>query len=262
MSVHPTAVIDPEAELGDVVVGPYAVIGGGVRLYDGVRIGPHTVIEGVTHVGAHTEVGAHVCLGGRPGVPSHDRSTNTRLVIGEHNVFRSFSTAYRGSSNGRGETVIGHHSVFQSHSHVGPDSAIGDRVVVGNHAALVGSLEVGNDAVLDALCAVHAGCRVGRLARVGAGAICAQDVPPFSIAQGDRARLNGLNIGGLRRSGLSDSTISALQDAWRILFVGDAPRRMAQSDVGERYREIDEVAELLAFLADSQRGVARAGLAD
>lgn len=262
MSVHPTAVVDARAELGDVVVGPYAVIGAGVQLHDGVRVGAHAVVEGATVVGSHTEVGAHVALGGRPEDPAHDRSAPTRLVIGERNVFRAFSTAYRGSSAGRGSTHIGSGNTFNSHSHLAHDCVVGDDVTVGSGAVLGASVEVVAQATLGALCAVQASCRIGRLALVGAGAICAQDIPPFSIAQGDRARLNGLNVGGLRRAGVADHAIAALRDAWERLFVGDAPRAMAQSEVGQRHRGVDEVEELLAFLDSAQRGVARSGVTE
>ncbi len=261
MGIHPTAVIDEGAVLGEVTVGPYAVIGAGVELADGVRVGPHAVIEGHTRVGEGTEIGPHVVLGGLPQDVKHDRGADTSLVIGARCVFREFTTAHRGSSGGRGVTEIGDDNYFMANSHVAHDCVVGNHTMFANSAAIGGHVQVGDGAVLGGLCAVHQECRVGRLAMVGGGAMCAQDVPPFSIAQGDRARLFGLNILGLRRAGLSDSaTMAALKDAWRTLFVGDLPRAMALSRALESHAEVDEVRELVEFLRTSTRGVCRAGV--
>ncbi len=258
--VHPTAVVDSGAELGDVTVGPFAVVGPHVRLHDGVTVGPHSVIEEHTEVGARTEIGPHVVLGGLPQDQRHDRSAETRLVIGADCVFREFTTAHRGSSQGRGLTQIGSHGYFMANAHVAHDCEVGAHVTFANSVAIGGHVHVGDGAMLGGLAAVHQHCRVGRLAMIGGGAMCSQDVPPFSIAQGDRARLYGVNITGLRRAGLSDAAIAALKDAWRTLFVGELPRRIAQEQVAAQHVDVPEVQELIEFLRSSERGVSRTGL--
>lgn len=260
MGVHPTAIVDPAAQLGDVEIGPYAIVGPHAELHDGVVLGPYCVVEGHTVVGAGTRLSAHVVLGGPPQDLKHDPSAPTRLIIGRDNVFREFTTAHRGSSGGAGVTVIGDRNYFMANSHVAHDCMIGSDCMFANSAAVAGHVEVQDGAILGGLCAVHQHARIGRLSMVGGGAMCAQDVPPFSIAQGDRARLYGLNIIGLRRAGFDNDTIGVLKEAWRTLFVSDLPRRTAMSRVDEAFGSTPEITELLGFLRSSARGVCRAGL--
>ncbi|MCB9686981.1 MAG: acyl-ACP--UDP-N-acetylglucosamine O-acyltransferase [Alphaproteobacteria bacterium] len=259
MSIHATAVIDPSAELGDVEIGPYAVIGPRVRLADGVVVGAHASIERDTDVGARTHVGNHAAIGGDAQDRGHDRTAHCVLRIGTDNVFREFSTAHRGSSQHSRETIIGHRNYFMANSHVAHDCVIGDDTMFANSAAVAGHVRVGDGAILGGLCAVHQHCRVGRLAMVGGGAMCAQDVPPFALAQGDRARLYGVNIIGLRRHGMDDASIAAVKDAWRVLFTSELPWKTALARVEETQGENAAVQELLAFLRTSTRGVCRAG---
>jgi UDP-N-acetylglucosamine acyltransferase len=260
MRVHATAFVDEAAEIGDVEIGPFAVIESGVSLADGVVVGPHAVIHSGTKIGPRTRIDAHAVLGGAPQDRKHDLTVLTRLEIGADNVFREFSTAHRGTSHGPGLTQIGEGNYFMASSHVAHDCVVGDGCMFANSAAIAGHVQVGNGAILGGLSAVHQYSRIGRLAMVGGGAMCAQDVPPFSIAQGDRARLYGLNITGLRRGGIDAETVSVLKDAWRTLFVSDLPRRTAISRVREQHGTVEVVQDLLAFLQSSERGVCRAGL--
>lgn len=258
-TIHPTAIVGEGAELGDVVLGPYAVIGPRVQLHDGVMVGPHAVIDGHTTIGEGTTIGPHAVIGGLPQDRKHDVRAESRLVIGRHNVLREFTSVHRGSSSGAGVTTVGDRNYFMANSHVAHDCVVGSDTTFANSAAIGGHVIVGDGAMLGGLCAVHQHCRVGRLAMLGGGAMCAQDVPPFTIAQGDRARLFGLNILGLRRAGVPDATIAVLKDAWRMLFMADLPRRIAWSSVEEKYGAMAEARELLDFMASSTRGVSRAG---
>lgn len=259
--IHGTAIVDPSAVLGDVEIGAFAIVGPNVHLHDGVQLGAHVVIDRDTEIGARTVVHAHVVLGGPPQDLKHDPTVPTRLRIGADNVFREFTTAHRGTSTGRLETVIGDRNYFMANSHVAHDCIVGNDTMFANSAAIAGHVEVGDGAVLGGLCAVHQNTRVGRLTMIGGGAMCAQDVPPFTLAQGDRARLYGVNIIGLRRHGLTDETVSVLKEAWRMLFVSDLPRKTAIGRVEETMGHVPEVAELIAFLRASTRGVCRAGVA-
>ncbi|NCG20105.1 MAG: acyl-ACP--UDP-N-acetylglucosamine O-acyltransferase [Rhodobacterales bacterium] len=261
MAIHPTAMVEPGARLGDVQVGPYAVIEAGAVLADGVQIGPHSVIHGTTSLGEGTAVGAHSVLGGLPQDRKHDASVPTRLLIGQNNVFREFTSAHAGSSGGTLVTTIGDDNYFMANSHVAHDCVVGNNVMFANSAAIAGHVEVGDGAVLGGLCAVHQYTRIGRLAMLGGGAMAAQDVPPFTIAQGDRARLFGVNITGLKRAGFDVDVVRVLKEAWRMLFVRELPRRTAIGHVQEQFGDCPEAAELLAFLRSSKRGVCRAGVA-
>ena len=258
MAVHSTAVIDRGAELGDVEVGPYAVIGAGVVLADGVVVGPHAVITGNTRIGERTRIHAHVAIGGDPQDQKHDLAVATRLEIGADNVFREGATAHRGSSGGRGVTTIGDRNYFMCSTHVAHDCVIGSDCTFANFAAVAGHVIVGDGVVFGGLAGVHQHARVGRLAMIGAGAICTQDVPPFTLAQGDRARLYGLNIVGLRRAGLEGVPVTALKSAWRTLFVSGLAMRTAMGRVREEHPDVALVFEMLAFLETSTRGVCRA----
>lgn len=258
MAAHPTAVVHPDARIGEgVEIGPFAVIGPQVALADGVRIGPHCVVEGQTSVGPGCELSAHVCLGGPPQDLKHDGSP-TRLTIGAHNVFREFVTVHAGSSDGRGETLIGDHSYFMANSHVAHDAVVGSRVMLANSAAIAGHCEVGDGAMLGGLAGIHQHVRIGRLAMVGAGAMCSQDVPPFTIAQGDRARLFGLNIVGLRRADLDPEVVRALKEAWRLVFSSGVAMRAGMHQARQAHGEVPEVDELLRFVEQAPRGVCRA----
>lgn len=255
MSIHPTAVVHEGAEIGDVEIGPYAVIGGGVTLADGVQVAAHSVVQGRTTVGSGTQIGPHAVLGGPPQDRKHDGSP-TRLVIGERNVFREFSSAHRGSSSDRGLTRIGDDNYFMANSHVAHDCEVGSDCMFANSAAIGGHVTVGDGVVLGGLVGVHQFARIGDLAMVGGGAMCAQDVPPFTLAQGDRARLFGLNVTGLRRAGFDSDQISALKSAWRTLFVSGLPARAAIARVRDE-SDRPEVLQLVDFLERSERGVCR-----
>ena len=257
MSVHPTAIVDGSAQLGaDVVLGPYAIIEAGVRLGDGVRIGPHSVVHTGTTLGARCIVHAHAVIGGPPQDKKHDGSA-TFLEVGPDNEFREFVTVNRGSSGGGGLTRLGARNLFMATCHVAHDCTVGSDIVMANGAALGGHVELGDRVVLGGLSAVHQRCRVGREAMVGGGAMAALDVPPFTIAQGDRAKLFGLNIVGLRRAGHDAAVMTALKGAYRELFHDAQPLRIALENVRARFAQVPEVQELVRFVESSVRGVCR-----
>lgn len=257
MSIHPTAIIDPAAELGaGVHIGPYAVIGPHVVLHDGVEIGAHVVVSGPTTVGARTRIFHHAVIGEDPQDKKY-HGEPTRLIIGEDNVFREFSTANRGTVQGGGQTRIGNGNLFMSYSHVAHDCVVGDNCVFANAASLAGHVEVQSGVVLGGLSGIHQFTRVGVCAMVGGGGMVAQDVPPFCIAQGDRARLFGLNIVGLRRNGYKLEVIQALRNVYRELFHQGTPLRIALEQVREVYAEVPEVMEMVRFIETSKRGVCR-----
>lgn len=262
MPIHPTASIDPRAELGaDVNIGPFAVVGADVVIGDACDIGAHAVILGPTTLGPRNRLSPHVVLGDGPQDAKHDGSP-TRLEVGADNVFREFVTAHRGSRGGRGVTTIGDRNFFMAQSHIAHDCLVGSECTFANSAAIAGHVQVGDNVVIGGLAGVHQFARIGRLAMIGAGAMCAQDVPPFTLAQGDRSRLFGLNIVGLRRKGLTIDAVTALKSAWRTLFVGGGAIRASMARVRDELGDVPEVAELLAFLESTRRGVCRAAAPD
>jgi UDP-N-acetylglucosamine acyltransferase len=260
--IHPTAVVDPAAELAPTVrVGPFAVVGPGVQLGEAVEVGAHAVVTGPTTVGARTVIHAHAVIGGPPQDRKH-RGEPTRLDIGEDNVFREFSTANRGTVAGGGRTVVGDRGLFMAYSHIAHDCVVGDDVVMANSVALAGHVQLGDSVVMGGLAAVHQHGRVGRCAMVGGGAMVSQDVPPFTIAQGDRARLFGLNLVGLRRAGFDSELLAQLKAAYRALFHAGRPRRATLDELRSTAADVPEIIELVDFVSSSSRGICRAGAAD
>ncbi len=255
--IHPTASVDPRAELGAVDIGPFAVIGPGVTLHDGVKVDAHGVVFGPTTVGEGTRIHSFACIGGDPQDLKYDGETTT-LTIGRNNTFREYVTVNRGTVQGGGITQIGDDNLFMACSHVAHDCNIGSSCIFANSVGLAGHVVIQDRAVLGGLSAVHQFARIGRCAMIGGGAMVAQDVPPFTVAQGDRARLYGLNIIGLRRAGFDPASIEALRAAYRDLFGKGAPLRIAIERVRESQGDSAEVAELLGFLTGSSRGICRA----
>ncbi len=257
MSIHPTAIIDSDAELApDVSVGPFSVIEAGVQLRDGVTVGSHVVIKGQTLVGEGCKIFHHTVIGEDPQDKKYSGEAS-QLVIGPNNTFREFSTVNRGTDGGNGETRIGRDNLFMAYVHVAHDCIVGSNCVLANAAQLAGHVVLSDNVVIGGLVGVHQHCRIGRAAMVGGGAKVAQDVPPFTIAQGDRARLYGLNIVGLRRSGFGLDTLGGLKGAYRELFHHGLPLRIALEQVREVYAEVPEVGELVAFIEASSRGICR-----
>lgn len=257
MAIHPTALVDPAAELGnDVVIEAYAIVRAGVVLHDGVHIGPHAVVTGPTVMGAGSRVFPFASIGEDPQDLKY-RGEVTRLEVGARNIFREGVTVNRGTVGGGGVTRIGDDNLFMAGSHVAHDSQVGSHCVFSNCAAIAGHVVVQDRSILGGFAGVHQHSRIGRCAMVGAGAMAAQDVPPFTIAQGDRARLFGLNIVGLRRAGFRSEVVHALKAAYRELFHQGMPLRIALEQVREVYADTPEVIELVEFCESSTRGVCR-----
>jgi len=255
---HPTAIVSAHARVHpSASIGPYCVVGPTVELGPHVILEPHVVIQGRTHLAAHNHVFPFACLGG----PPQDRGPRTEdasLIIGEGNIIREYVTFNCGTPLGTSQTNVGALGYFMAHSHVGHDCTIGDRVVFANGAAAAGFSTIEDDAQLGGMAGVHQFARVGRLAMVGAGAMVAQDVPPFTLAQGDRARLIGLNQVGLQRAAITPAARGALKQAFRLLFRSGLNRSEAIQQIREEVDDAPEIQHLLTFVLSSTRGICRA----
>lgn len=259
--VHPTAIVDSGAELGsDVTVGPYAIIGKNVKIGARSIIHPHAVIDGHTTLGAECEVFPSAAVGLKPQDKKYDGSP-TRLVIGDRTVIRECATLQPGTSGGRGNgvTTVGAGCLLMAYTHVAHDCVVGDGVIMANAAQLAGHVTVEDFVIVGGVTTVHQFTRIGTRAITGASARVAQDVPPYTMADGHPARLFGLNLVGLKRAGFSKETIAALKRAYKEIFVR-GPYSDARAALAETLgREVPEVARLLEFLSSTERGVTRAG---
>ena len=256
-NVHPTAIVSPQAELGDgVEVWPYAVVGPGVVLGAGTRVGSHASLEGPAVFGEENRILAHAVLGFEPQDLRYQGEA-TRLVVGARNVFREFSTVHRGTVTGRGETVVGDENYFMAYSHVAHDCRIGSRTVFANYAALAGHVDVGDHAILGAFAAAHQFIRIGEYAFVGAYSQLRQDVLPFCKTDGSDARTYGLNTIGLKRNGFSEERLDALQRAYRLLVKSKLNTSQALERIAEELGGQPDVKALVTFIRESKRGFHR-----
>lgn len=265
MAIHPLAHVDPQADVAPgVTVGPFAVVGAGVELAEGVELMPHAVVLGPTRLGTGCRVFPHAVLGGEPQDLKYQGAL-TQLVVGRDNLFREGCTVHRGTivqGGGRGRTVIGDGNLFMAQSHVAHDVIVGDACVLANSAAVAGHAEISSGTILGGLVGIHQRARVGRLAMVGAGAMVSQDVPPFCMAQGDRARLVGLNLIGLRRAGMDRELIGLLKQAWQVLADRGLRKAQALDAILALAPTQPEILELVDFTRASKRGLCRPGRAD
>jgi UDP-N-acetylglucosamine acyltransferase len=254
--IHPTAVVDADAELAaGVVVGPFATIGPGVTIGEGTEVGAGAVLQGLTRIGRDNRIYPHACIGTDPQDLKF-RGEPTRLEIGDRNQFREFCTVNRGTAKGGGVTRIGDDNLFMVYSHVAHDCTVGSRTIFANNATLAGHVEVQDDASISAFSAVHQFCRVGRHAYIGGYSVIVQDALPFVKTVGHKPAFYGLNRIGLERKGVPAETIARLDAALRLLVrsglnLGDAVARLRAE------YDDPEVVYLADFVSSAERGVIR-----
>jgi len=265
MAIHPTAVVDPKAELNEsVYVGPYAVIEAGVKIGADSRVEAHAVVSGPTTIGERNLVGSFAVVGGAPQ-DLHYKGEPTELIIGNDNQIREFASIHRGTPSGKKKTVIGNNCLLMAYTHVAHDCLIGDHVIMANVATLAGHVEVGERASIGGLVAVHQFCRIGTFSYIGGVSGIGLDVPPYVIIAGtrNRTRISGINKVGLKRNGFSRETIKMLDEAFRIIF--RTPNLLMKDAIEVARNEFPECAEvqtLVKFFEDSKRGVVKQTVED
>lgn len=256
--IHPSAVVDSKAEISEgVEIGPYSVIEKDVWIAKDTKIGPHVVIREGTHIGKACQIFQFASIGESPQAFFY-KGEKTSLIIGDHNVLREFVTFHRGTVKGGGKTVIGNHNYFMAYAHVAHDCNIGNQVVLANGATLGGHILVEDHAIIGGLAAVHQFCRIGAHAIISGLTGVSQDVPPYTMAAGSRAKLYGLNTVGLKRLKFSEVAVRALKKAYRIIFRSSLTLEKAMKQIGEdEISQVQEVQHLLLFIQQSKRGITR-----
>jgi UDP-N-acetylglucosamine acyltransferase len=255
--IHSTAIIHPTAQLdAGVSVGPYSIIGEQVKIGSGTQVGAHVVIERWTEIGRDNQIFQFASVGAAPQDLKY-KGEETWLVLGDRNRIREFATLHRGTPDGGGRTVVGSDNLFMAYSHVAHDCRVHNRVVMANAATLAGHVEVEDNAILGGLMAVHQFCRVGCHTMISGGAMISQDIPPYTIAQGDRAKTIGINLVGLKRRGFPEATIRGIKNAYRLMFRSGLRLEAALERIELEYGTIPEVKHFTAFIKESQRGIAR-----
>ncbi|HEV3061586.1 MAG TPA: acyl-ACP--UDP-N-acetylglucosamine O-acyltransferase [Vicinamibacterales bacterium] len=255
--IDPSAIVDPRAQVGDgTTIGPHAMIGPRVVIGANCRIGASAVIDGWTDIGDDTEVYPFASIGQVPQDLKF-KGEETRLVIGNNNIFREFVTIHRGTRGGGGVTTIGDRNVFMAYVHVAHDCHVGHDTIFGNMATLGGHVHVDDFANISAGSGVHQFCRVGRHAFIGGYSVVTKDALPFARTVGSRpARIFGVNTIGLMRRGIAPDVIAKLKRSFRYLLQSKLNTTNALQQI-ERDRSLacSEVQYLLDFIRTSQRGV-------
>lgn len=255
IEVHSTAIIEDGAEIGEgTVVGPYTIIRRNVKIGQRNVIGPHVVIEGFTTTGDENQIFQFASVGAIPQDLKY-KGEPSELRIGSRNRIREFVTLQPGTAGGGMVTSIGDQNLFMANSHVGHDCRIGSGNVIANSAAIAGHVEIGNRTILGGLCGIHQFVRLGDLCLASAGAMVAQDVPPYCLVQGDRAQIVGLNAVGLDRAGFTKEDISRLKRLFKDVFAGkglfkERVKAAAETVIGFAPGEL-----MIEFLSSSNRGV-------
>lgn len=254
--IHPTAIIDDSARIGNnVEIGPYSIVGANVEIGDNCVIGPHVVLRGPTVLGKNNRIFQFASV----GEDCQDKKYNgepTRLVIGDNNVIRECVTIHRGTVQDQGLTQIGSNNLLMAYVHVAHDCMVGDNVILANNTTLAGHVHVGDWAILGGFTGVHQFCHIGAHAFTAVNSVVVQDIPPYIMAQGHNAAPRTINAEGLKRRGFEPNQILNIKRAFKLLY----RQGLTVSEAVEKMRELDadvELTPLIDFVQNSQRGIIR-----
>jgi UDP-N-acetylglucosamine acyltransferase len=248
--IHPTAIIEPGAQVGKgVAIGPFCHLGASVVLQDGVALISHVSVAGATTIGARTKIYPFAAIGHPPQDLKY-RGEPVRLVIGEDCLIREGVTMNPGTAGGGGETRVGARCVLLANAHVAHDCKLGEDVILSNNVMLAGHCQIGDFAILSGGSAAHQFVRIGAHAFIGGLAGVEHDVIPFGMALGNRAALAGLNIVGLKRRGFDRDAIHDLRRLYRQLFATEGTLKERVTSLADEYRERPEARMILDFIRD------------
>ena len=252
--IHPTALIDRSAELGNgITIGPYAIIGPDVLVGDRCRLGPRVTLQRNVRLAEGVLVGDGSILGGDPQDLKY-RGEDTWVEIGEGTIIREYSTINR-ATTATFKTTVGARCFIMTYVHLAHDCHVGDDVVIANATQCAGHVTIHDRAILSGLNAVHQFVTIGTYAFVGGGSRVNQDIPPYVKAVGNPMELYGLNSIGLQRAGFSGETVAALKRAYRLFFNSDLNLSQAMERARTELPAFPEVERFLAFVESSERGV-------
>lgn len=260
-TIHPTAIVDPKAQLdSSVEVGPYSMIGPNVTIGAGTVVGPHVVIEGHTTIGRDNKFFQFSSIGAAPqdkkwaGEP-------TRLEIGDRNTIREFCTFNTGTVQDKGVTRLGNDNWMSAYVHLAHDCQVGSNTIFSNNAQLAGHVEVGDWAILSGFAGVHQFCKIGAHAFIGMYTSLTQDVPPFVLVSGNPAGARGVNIEGLKRRGFTRPQIDAVRNAYKTVYRNNLTLEEAKAtlakDMAEATEGAQQIGDWLDFLGAATRGIVR-----
>lgn len=257
MKIHPTAIVAPDARLEEgVEIGPYSVIGQDVTIGRNTVIGSHAVIDDYTQIGESCRIFQFASI----GAPPQDLKfggEKTRVVIGNFNTIREFVTIHRPTIADIGLTVLGDHNLIMAYCHIAHNCILGSHIIMANAAMLAGHIPVEDWAIISGLTGIHQFTRIGAHCMIGGASAVLKDVPPYTIASGNHAKLFGLNLIGLKRRNFPENVINALKDAYRIVFRSDMILEEALEKARNEVEDCPEVRHFIEFIQESKRSICR-----
>jgi len=257
--IHPTAIVADGARIGQGVrIGPFCTVGPDVTIGDGAQLGSHVVVDGHTLIGEAAQL-FPFCTVGLPPQDLKYKGEPTRCEIGPRTLVREHCTIHRGTATGIGTTRMGADCMLMAVVHVAHDCQLGSNVIIANNVVMGGHVHIGDHAVIGGSAALHQFVRIGRAAMIGGVSGVEGDVIPFGTVIGNRARLSGLNVVGLKRRGFDHSAVQTLRAAFKVLFRDSGVFATRLAETRQRFGSAPLVAEVLAFIdAPSKRGLIRA----
>ena len=253
-TIHKTSIIEKGAKLGDnVCIGAFSIIGKNVIIGDGTLIDSHSVIAGYTTIGKNNHIFSHASIGTIPQDLKYD-GERVELIIGDNNKIREYTLFNPGTKGGGSITKLGDNNLFMAYTHIAHDVIVGNNCILANVATLAGHVELGDYVVIGGLSPIHQFCKIGSNSMIAGGSVVTQDIPPFCLAQGNRAVLRGLNLNGLRRKFKNRDEIDELKRAYRILFesnetISDTAKKLLQTSTNSN------IHKLANFVLNTKRGI-------
>lgn len=255
--IHDTAIIHPGAKIGrKVEVGPYSIVGENVQIGEETVIGPHVVLDGWTTIGKNNKIFHGSSIGFIPQDMKF-KGEKSYLFIGDNNTIRENVTIHRGTEEGGGETWIGSNNLIMAYCHVAHDCQLGNHIIMSNATNLAGHIIIEDNAVIAGLTGIHQFVRVGKMSMIGAHSKVVKDVPPYILVDGHPARVNGINVVGLRRNGIKPELRDEIKRAYKILYRSNLNISQAIEKMDQELDASEEIEHLLRFLRNAQRGICR-----
>jgi len=255
--IDPTAIVDSNAELADdVAVGPFSVIGAGVKIGAGTVVGSHVVIKGPTTIGKQNRIYQFTSIGEDPQDKKYAAEI-TRLEIGDRNTIREYTSMHRGTKQDRSLTKIGNDNLFMAYTHVAHDCIIGNHVIMANGASLAGHVHLHSHAILGGFTLVHQFTQIGQYSFAAMGSAITQDIPPFVMVGGKPTRPHGINSVGMERNGISPEDIRLIRKAYKIIYKTNLRLEDAIDQMEDLAGESKELSDMVSFLRNVSRGILR-----
>ncbi|MBL7543414.1 MAG: acyl-ACP--UDP-N-acetylglucosamine O-acyltransferase [Bdellovibrionaceae bacterium] len=259
MKVHPSSVLSPDVELGpDVEIGPYCLIQGKVKIGRGTIIEGHATVGsryGILELGENNHIFSGAVIGGPPQDITY-KSEPTKLIIGNNNTFREFSTVNLATNKGDGKTEMGNNCYMMAYTHIGHDCKIGNNVVIANDSHIAGHCVIEDGVTIGGVCAFNQFTRVGKNAFIAGSSVVNKDILPFSRAQGTYALVRATNKVGLSRKGFSREEVNNVHKAIRIIIMGSGTLEEAYDRIAKECIPSENITYLLQFVKNSKRGIA------